>query len=173
MKKRILVVGLVLALVVVLVMPMAALAGSPATDTTLVSGQIAYEYTITVPDDINLNTFATAGDYEATGRSISVSTNDAAMTMCGITVNDIKTNTKGYLIVQLWQRGKKSLCKVHTLVCQAFHGPAPTDEYGPMQCHHKDNDQLNNLATNLEWVTAKENREKEWHRYVHGQWGRG
>ncbi len=97
MKKKILVVGLVLALVIVLVMPMAALAGNPATDTTLVSGQIAWEYTITPPAAITLGTFNTVQDYEVTGKSISVSTTDPTVTQCGIKVKDTKTTTTGYL----------------------------------------------------------------------------
>ena len=97
MEKRILVLGMVLALVAVLAAPMAALAANPTTGTTLVSGQIALTYTITPPGAIDLGTFTTAGDYEATDKSISVSTNDGSMTMCGIKVKDAKTTTTGYL----------------------------------------------------------------------------
>ena len=97
MEKRILLVSVVLALVAVLVVPTAASAGNPATGTTDVSGEIAVGYTITPPAAITLGTFNPAGDYEATDKSISVSTTDPNMTKCGITVKDAKTITTGYL----------------------------------------------------------------------------
>lgn len=79
-------------------------------------------------------------------------------------------NSKGYPFIKLSCRGEKKPFKIHTLVVTAFKGPAPSDEYGPMECHHIDADQSNNHAANLEWRTAKENREEEWHRYAtHGQ----
>ena len=96
MKKRILILGMVLALVAAMAMPMVALAGS--TGTTEVSGQIAWEYTITPPAAITLGTFNTAKDYEATGKSISVSTTDPTITMCGIKVKDTKGTDVGFLM---------------------------------------------------------------------------
>ena len=99
MKKRILVLSLVLALVVALVAPTAALAqgAGTGTGTTLVSGDIEYHYTITVPDPITLGPFVAATDYEVTGKSVTVSTNDGSTSVCGITVKDAKTNKAGYL----------------------------------------------------------------------------
>lgn len=44
--------------------------------------------------------------------------------------------------------------KVHKLVCEAFHGPAPKDK--PF-CIHKDENSMNNLPCNLKWGTQKEN----------------
>jgi hypothetical protein len=43
--------------------------------------------------------------------------------------------------------------RVHRLVCEAFHGPAPDGR----ECAHLDGNQLNNRADNLAWVTHKEN----------------
>lgn len=44
--------------------------------------------------------------------------------------------------------------KVAKLVCEAFHGPAPTST---SVCMHKDEDSKNNKANNLEWGTQKQN----------------
>lgn len=44
--------------------------------------------------------------------------------------------------------------KVHRLICEAFHGPAPKDR--PV-CMHLDENSANNRATNLSWGTQKEN----------------
>jgi len=44
--------------------------------------------------------------------------------------------------------------KIHRLVCEAFHGPAP-DECDV--CLHIDENAANNRADNLKWGTQKEN----------------
>jgi hypothetical protein len=44
--------------------------------------------------------------------------------------------------------------KVHRLVCEAFHGPAPFDKAVVI---HLDEDGLNNKPENLKWGTQKEN----------------
>lgn len=44
--------------------------------------------------------------------------------------------------------------KVHRLVCEAFHGPAPD---GMPLVIHKDENALNNRQENLKWGTQKEN----------------
>jgi len=44
--------------------------------------------------------------------------------------------------------------KIHRLVCEAFHGPAPE---GMPVVIHKDENALNNRADNLKWGTQKEN----------------
>ena len=55
--------------------------------------------------------------------------------------------------------------KVHRLVCDAFHGPAPDDK--PV-CMHLDENSANNRPDNLDWGTQKENMNapavKEYHR---------
>jgi hypothetical protein len=55
----------------------------------------ASTYTINVPGTIDWATF-TVGDHTSTGNEITVST-VSSMTMCGITVENIRTNAKGYL----------------------------------------------------------------------------
>jgi len=44
--------------------------------------------------------------------------------------------------------------KVHRLVCEAFHGPAPEDA---QYCLHDDENAANNRPSNLRWGTQKEN----------------
>lgn len=52
----------------------------------------------------------------------------------------------------LVNRGKNY--KVHRLVCEAFHGPAPE---GRCLVLHADENALNNRCENLSWGTQKEN----------------
>ncbi|ADI23905.1 HNH endonuclease family protein [Enterococcus phage EFRM31] len=59
----------------------------------------------------------------------------------------------GYISVNLYKNNKRKLCKVHRLVAQAF---IPNHENKP-QVNHIDEDKTNNMVSNLEWVTAKEN----------------
>lgn len=51
------------------------------------------------------------------------------------------------------RKGKYVCFKVHREVAKAF---IPTSDY-TLQINHKDCDKTNNNATNLEWVTPKEN----------------
>lgn len=44
--------------------------------------------------------------------------------------------------------------KVHRLICEAFHGPAPDDA---TVCMHLDENAANNRPDNLAWGTQKEN----------------
>ncbi len=44
--------------------------------------------------------------------------------------------------------------KIHRLVCEAFHGPAPFDRAVVI---HLDENALNNKPENLRWGTQKEN----------------
>lgn len=69
--------------------------------------------------------------------------------------------SKGYKTVDLYENGKRSTKKLHRLVAEEF---VPNPESKP-QVNHIDGNKLNNDASNLEWVTAKEN--------VHHQWKTG
>lgn len=80
-------------------------------------------------------------------------------------VGEIKkqaTLKTGYLYVGFWQDGKTSCRLVNRIVCEAFHGPAPSRKH---HAAHLDGDKLNNRASNLEWKTAKENAADK---YLHG-----
>lgn len=59
----------------------------------------------------------------------------------------------GYLNVCLWKDGKKKNRLIHQLVAQSF---IPNPNNLP-QVNHKDEDKTNNVVSNLEWCTAKEN----------------
>lgn len=65
------------------------------------------------------------------------------------------TDDDGYKIVSIRMGpGNWKLCKVHRLVCMAFHGP-PTPER-PLVAH-LDGSKDNNIPANLAWVDAQEN----------------
>jgi hypothetical protein len=62
-------------------------------------------------------------------------------------------NDSGYLYVNLWKDGKYKTHKIHRLV--AFHYVSGYVE--GYVVNHIDEDKSNNVASNLEWVTSKEN----------------
>lgn len=49
----------------------------------------------------------------------------------------------------------RRMVRVHRLVAEAFHGPAPTPRH---EVAHWDGNPANNVATNLRWATSKENK---------------
>lgn len=55
----------------------------------------------------------------------------------------------GYLLVGTGSKNRS----VHSLVCEAFHGPKPSKAH---TVDHKDRDRSNNYASNLRWATKKE-----------------
>lgn len=59
----------------------------------------------------------------------------------------------GYLRVNLCRDGRKQHALVHRLVAQAFLPPIA----GKPCVNHRDSTRANNVATNLEWCTYKEN----------------
>ena len=65
---------------------------------------------------------------------------------------------KGYLVTDLYEDGCRSTERVHILVAEAFI-PNP---YGKPEVNHNDGDKHNNNASNLSWVTKKENCEHVW-----------
>lgn len=66
-----------------------------------------------------------------------------------------KKTTDGYYAVDLYNNGDRSTKRVHRLVADAFL----ENENDKPQINHIDGNKLNNLHTNLEWVSAKENME--------------
>ena len=76
-------------------------------------------------------------------------------------VKNVKTNRilkpnlmrNGYLKIHLYKHGKRSSFFIHRLVALAF---VPNPKELP-QVNHIDENKSNNLSSNLEWVSAKEN----------------
>lgn len=62
----------------------------------------------------------------------------------------------GYPTVGLSRDGTVHRRLIHRLVCEAFHGPAPTKLH---QVAHADGVRTNASATNLRWATRSENME--------------
>lgn len=60
---------------------------------------------------------------------------------------------KGYLRVELWKGNARHSARIHRLVASAFV-PNP---HGKPDVNHIDGNKQNNRASNLEWVTPKEN----------------
>lgn len=77
------------------------------------------------------------------------------------------TLSAGYPMVTLSQRGKVKGRSVHSLVCEAFHGPRPEG----WVCAHRDGNALNNTPANLRWTTYRENNVED--RIRHGRMPRG
>lgn len=63
-----------------------------------------------------------------------------------------KTDAK-HVYMGIWTRHDGNR-KVHQLVCEAFHGPKP---FPTAVVIHRDENALNNRASNLKWGTQKEN----------------
>lgn len=62
----------------------------------------------------------------------------------------------GYIMVGMRADGGQRTMRVHALVARAF---VPNPD-GKQQVDHLDGDRTNNAAANLEWVTARENRQR-------------
>lgn len=73
-----------------------------------------------------------------------------------------QTTTGRYRRVKLAVDGQYRFLSVHRLVCEAFHGPPPSEKH---QAAHGDGNRLNNHASNLRWAT---NRENQRDRIAHG-----
>jgi hypothetical protein len=64
-------------------------------------------------------------------------------------------NEVGYQLVILYNGNKQKAVRVHRLVATAF---VPNPD-GKREVNHNDGDKLNNAASNLGWMTRKENME--------------
>lgn len=62
-------------------------------------------------------------------------------------------NNKGYLYVRLYKNSKSKWFTLHRLVAEAFI-PNPENK---SQVNHIDEDKTNNVVSNLEWMTPKDN----------------
>lgn len=74
-----------------------------------------------------------------------------------------KTTFDGYPVISVYPNGRLKTVRVHVLVCETFHGPKPSPSH---QVAHNDGNPANGAASNLRWVTGKENAAD---RRVHGR----
>ncbi|MFC3697055.1 NUMOD4 motif-containing HNH endonuclease [Sphingobium xenophagum] len=65
-------------------------------------------------------------------------------------------NKSGYHGLTLTNAGVRSSVRVNRIVCEAFHGPAPSPKH---HAAHNDGDRSNNSEGNLRWATAVENEQ--------------
>lgn len=75
----------------------------------------------------------------------------------------------GYPHANLTINGEIRTMNIHPIVATTFHGPAPEDEFGKNEVHHIDEVRHHNAATNLEWVSAKDNASSAWHKRMSGR----
>ena len=75
---------------------------------------------------------------------------------CGRLISTKRKSAKGYRVAELCVNDVKHRMFLHRIVCQAFHGQPPTASH---VVNHIDGVKANCNASNLEWVTAKENAE--------------
>lgn len=76
-------------------------------------------------------------------------------------------HANGYWQTTIWLDGVRRKVSFHRVVCETFHGPAPTVKH---QAAHLDGNSSNNAASNLAWKTSKENHAD---RILHGTTKRG
>lgn len=69
------------------------------------------------------------------------------------TIKGAPVARNGYRVVNLWRNNKGRVHTVHSLVAEAFLGPRPEG----WSVNHIDGDRLNNLPSNLEYMTLADN----------------
>ena len=114
------------------------------------TNELAVEYILSHPERFKPTKYATyyAGD---DGYLYRIK-NNKAYKISG----DNSKNNAGYKITSLQHNGKAHTVTVHTLICEAFHGPRPIvngERYTVDHLNGKDD----NRPEHLEWVTFKEN----------------
>lgn len=65
-------------------------------------------------------------------------------------------SSNGYATLRLSQEGRVGTETLHSLVCEAFHGPKPSPEH---EVAHWDAAKTNNAEGNLRWATSMENKD--------------
>lgn len=92
------------------------------------------------------------GIYEVSSEGRIRSIVSRAGSRCGLLTE--KFTSHGYVYIDLARDGVKRRFLVHALVATVFIGQRPTDGH---QVNHRDGTKRNNVFTNLEWVTPREN----------------
>jgi|SRR5215469_3662062 len=97
------------------------------------------------------------GSYEVSdfGRVRSLARIDPIGRRAGVILRS-HLNLNGYLQVCTYKAGRRHSCLVHHLVARSFLGQCPAGK----QLDHLDGDKLNNKASNLEYVSPKENTQR-------------
>lgn len=84
--------------------------------------------------------------------------NDGRIRRNGSEKDHSMRDNDGYLVTDLYMNGKRSTERVHRLVAIEF---VPNPD-GKPEVNHRDGNKHNNAASNLEWVTKKENCRHAW-----------
>lgn len=93
--KKLAAMATMLAILGLLIMPASALAAGGSSGDTSVGGTISTYYTLTAPAPIDLGTtISSTGEISKGPFNVTVSTNDALISTCGITVVDKQAGTK-------------------------------------------------------------------------------
>lgn len=69
-------------------------------------------------------------------------------------IKNLSPGYGGYILAELWRNNKKRKVRVHTLVLEAFVGPAPDG----LECRHLNGNGADNRLSNLEWGTSSANK---------------
>jgi HNH endonuclease len=74
--------------------------------------------------------------------------------LCGVRGHVMRPSYSyaGYLVCDIHKRQYR----VNRVICETFHGPAPSMEH---HVAHKDSNRQNNMADNLYWATVEQNAE--------------
>lgn len=105
-------------------------------------------------------------DYEASSLGRVKRVTDSGSWKAGRVLNPSVLHA-GHHRVDLMRDGRPVHARVNRLVCEAFHGPAPTLKH---HAAHGDGNPGNDRADNLRWATCKQNHAD---RDLHGRTARG
>lgn len=82
-------------------------------------------------------------------------TNGNILDSIGARLTKTINRKSGYLFVSIFNNyNETTIQHVHVLVCTAFHGPRPDEDYDVC---HSDDSKLNNMPSNLLWKTHDDN----------------
>jgi hypothetical protein len=77
---------------------------------------------------------------------------------------------KGYVMLRCSVKGKRTNLYVHRIVCRAFNGDKPGNNFS---VNHKNGNKEDNRASNLEWITISDNLKEGYRMGLNGSHKRG